>query len=502
LTDLRDDKPLWGLGEVLRLSWPASLSMLNNTIMQFVDGLMVSRVGAPSLAAQLVGGIMAFVPTSFALGMMTVVNTYVSQNYGAGRRERCGQYAWAGLAVAAAYALLVAPLCVAFASPLMGLIAQAVGAARHAAGLPAEAGQHAARVAALQTLYFRYMILGMPLFLFGRVVEQFFFGIHRTGVVLAASFTANLANAGINYVLIFGKLGLPAMGLEGAAIGTIAGSALLLAILLGVFLRGDMHRRFATRRPRDATAAQCRGIVTIGWPAGVQFANDVLSWGVFTSVLVGMFGTAHLAANTAAVRYISISFMPAVGIGIATTALVGRYIGRGRPDLARRRAHAAVIAAMAYMGLCGLAFVLFRREMMELFVTTTPLAGEAARISPERIVSIGEGLLVCAAVFQLFDALGIVFVGALRGAGDTRWPMIATFVLSWLFIVGGGFAATVYVPELTSLGPWIAASAFIIVLGVLMARRFNSGAWQRIDLLGRDAAAALSPERPEAADPD
>jgi len=484
MTDLRDDKPLWGLGEVLRISLPASLSMLNSTLMQFVDGLMVSRVGAPSLAAQFVGGIMAFVPTSFALGMLTVVNTYVSQNLGAGRRRRCGQYTWAGMAVAAVYALLLAPVLAGLAGPIMGLIGRAVGVVREATGVAAGSTDTAARVIDLQAMYFRWMVLGMPLFLIGRALEQFFFGIHRPSIVLLSSLAANLVNAGLNYVLIFGKLGLPALGLEGAAIGTISSSGLLMLILLAVFLRRRMHEQFATRRPRDATFAECRDIARIGWPAGIQFSNDVLSWGVFTSVLVGMFGTAHLAANTAAMRYVSISFMPAVGVGIATTALVGRYIGEGRPHLARRRAHAAVLAAMTYMGLCALAFVVLRYEMMELFVTSAPQTGEAAAIPPQRIVSVGVRILVCAAVFQLFDALGIVFVGALRGAGDTHWPMLMTIALSWSVTVGGGLAVVYLVPGLESLGPWLAASAYVIVLGLLLAWRFESGAWRRIDLLG------------------
>lgn len=498
MTDLRDDKPMWGLGEVLKQAWPASLSMLNHTLMQFVDGLMVSWHSPTALAAQFVGGILVFLPTSFALGMLAVVNTYVSQNLGAGRPHRCGQYAWAGMAVAVAYSLLLAPVLIALAGPLFGQIDRLAAAVRDATGISLTPEQRAPQLVAMQTMYFRYLMAGMGVFLVSRVLNGFFFGIHKAWIVLCASLAVNLANVGINYVLIFGKLGFPAMGLEGAAIGTVASVGLLVLLLGAVFLCRRMHRRFATRRWRDAKLSECRDLLRVGWPAGVQFANDTANWGVFTAVLVGVFGPAHLTANTVAVRYISLSFMPAVGISIATTALVGRYIGLGRPDLARRRTHAAVWVAMIYMGLCAAAFVVFRYPMVRIF------AGGAApgttAIPPERIVAIGVNLLLLAAAFQVFDALGIVFVGALRGAGDTLWPMVVTIMLSWLVIGGGGAAAVLLAPELTSLGPWLAASGYVVVLGLLMAWRFESGAWRRIDLLGRGRPAVPGAEPADAED--
>jgi MATE family multidrug resistance protein len=103
----------------------------------------------------------------------------------------------------------------------------------------------------------------------------------------------------------------------------------------------------------------------------------------------------------------------------------------------------------------------------------------------DRIVRIGGNVMICAAAFQLFDALGIVYIGALRGAGDTRWPMAVSIACSWAVFVGGGIAVVNLLPQLTSLGPWLAASGYIILLGALLAWRFESGAWRRIDLLGR-----------------
>lgn len=456
-----------GFLEVLRVSWPASLTMLNTTVIKFVDGLMVSRVGPGPFSAQFLAGMSAFIPEALVIGILTVVNTYVAQNFGARRYRRTGQYAWAGMMVAQAAALLILPLAL-----LGGWMFGALGHEEHL----------------LEAMYFRYMIVSVLVTLPTRVLEQFFFGIGRPGVVLAASVVANGLNVAINYVLIFGKLGLPAMGLQGAAIGSLTAWTLQFVMLLAVFLSRAVARKYGTRLVRAVRRRHCLEVLGLGWPAGVQLCNDMLSWSICVAVLAGMFGQAHRAATTAVMRYLGLAFMPAVGIGIATTALVGRYIGAGRPDLAKRRTHQALLAGLGWMGLCGLAFWIFRYPMVAFFVRVVPSSDltseQAARLAGE-ILRVGGQIMLCAAVFQLFDAVGIVYIGALRGSGDTRWPMFVTLALSWTVILGGGLAMVLFVPQLTSVGPWIAASAYVIIMGLVMTWRFESGAWRKIDLLGR-----------------
>ncbi len=469
-----NNKSLGGLGEVLRISGPASMSMLNRTVTQFVDGAMVARLGPATITAQTIGGLVAFVPESFSIGLLGVVNTFVSQNLGAGRQRSCGQYAWAGLAMAMVLAAVFMPLA-AVARPLFAAIG------------------HAADIQDLEVLYFRYMILAVPLTMSIRVLEAFFYGTHRPGIVFTLSLIANLCNVAGNYVLIFGKFGFPAMGLRGAAIASIASWVLHLTILLSIFLSGRIHRGFSTRMVRSMRLQQCADILRIGWPAGVCILVDLLSWAVLTTVLVGHFGTEHMTAASAAVRYISLSFMPAIGVGIATTALVGRYIGQGRPELARRRAHTALLTAMVYMGLCGIAFLVFREPMIRLFVHVSQEQIASKGLDPEEIVRIGGRIMVCAAVFQVFDAMGIVFLGALRGAGDTRWPMVIMLLLNAVVLIGGGIAMIVFLPQLESVGPYLAATAYLIALGVVLAWRFESGAWRKFDLLGKRSAGQADP---------
>jgi len=483
---------MWGVGEVLGMALPVAAGMIGTTVMQFVDGLMVARLAGPeALGAQFVSAILSFLPASLVMGVLSVVNTFVSQNLGAGRNRRCGQYGWHGLYLAVLLGGLVIPVGAVGPRLFAGL-------GRLIAGWGGKAAS--ANELALQTMYFRYMIAGMPIMLAGRAMGQFFFGIHRPWVVMAVILLTVGINAGANYVLITGAGVMPPLGLQGAAIGTLIAWSVALVLMLGFFLRRRNDRQFQTRSTWRLRAGLCRDILRVGWPAGVHFGLDVAAWSVFNSVLVAYFGPAHKAASAAATRYMHVSFMPAVGIGIACTALVGRYIGLGRPDLARRRAHAAVSVAMAYMGLCGLCFFLFRHPLIAMFTQLQPAAGEAAQAAEmnAKILSIGTTVLICAAVFQCFDAVGIVFVGALRGAGDTFWPMVITFVLAWTMVIGGGAAMIRWMPELGSIGPWIAASVYVIVLGVVMAWRFESGAWRRIDLLGPRPPAGITEPAPVA----
>ena len=452
---VHSNKPGGGFVEVLRMAWPASVAMLGTTVIKFVDGLMVSKVGAAPFSAQFLAGMSAFVPEAMILGLLTVVNTYVSQNVGAGRFKRAGQYAWAGMVVAFGAAVLISTLWF-FSDTIFSSIGHDEWE--------------------LETMYFKYMIVAVLVTLPTRVLEQFFFGVHRPRIVLFASVIANALNIGINYVLIFGMYGAPKLGLQGAAIGSVIAWVVQFLILLSIFLSPGLHRKFATRLVQATRWQHCKDILRVGWPAGVQLCNDMLSWSVGVAVLAGSFGVAHRAATTIAMRYIGLAFMPAVGIGIATTALVGRYIGHQQPDIARKRAHQGVITAMVWMGMCGALFWAFRYPLARFFATSD---------QADEIVRIGAQIMICAAIFQLSDAVGIVYIGALRGSGDTRWPMFVTLALSWSIIVGGGFAAVTLLPQLESLGPWIAASVYVIVMGATVAWRFESGAWRKIDLLRR-----------------
>ncbi|MHC4980161.1 MAG: MATE family efflux transporter [Planctomycetota bacterium] len=277
------------LREVWSIAWPSVLSMTSYTVMQFVDKLMVAQVGPLQVAAQGNGGIWAFTPLAFALGVLTVVNTYVSQNLGAGKPENGSKYAWASFWLAiSAWVLLLVPWAI-----VLPWVFVTVG--------------HGPRLVELETGYGRILLLGGVLVMASRGINNYFFGMHRPRIVTVSSIVGNLVNGLANYVLIFGSDGLPAwglpgvpgvtpMGLHGAALGTVIGTAVELAIPALVFLGPKFNAAYGTRQAWRPRLGPIRDLLRIGWPAAVQFGNEIVAWSIFMSVLVGLFGENHMTA--------------------------------------------------------------------------------------------------------------------------------------------------------------------------------------------------------------
>ncbi|MHC4067182.1 MAG: MATE family efflux transporter, partial [Planctomycetota bacterium] len=275
--------------------------------------------------------------------------------------------------------------------------------------------------------------------------------------------------------LIFGKLGLPAMGIAGAAAGTVVATSYRCLRLTVTMCLPAFHRRFAARDTWRIDRVKALNVLRLGAPQGGQWFSDVVVWMLFVNVLVGrMFGTDHLIATAVAWQYLRISFLPAIGVGMAVTSLVGRAIGQGDPQRAIRQTRVTLMIVGVYMGGLACAFLIWRRELIALF-----------NDAPE-IVAIGAGVMVCAAVFQLFDAMGIIYTSALRGAGDTLWPSAMFVVSHWVILIGGGYVMAVFAPGLASLGPWIAATTLLILCGLLLWWRWHGRTWMKIDIFGRD----------------
>ena len=484
------------LVEMLLIAGPVVATMTSYTLMQFIDGLMVSRIGPNPVyvAAQGNGGVAAWVPTATLMGLLSVVNTYVSQNLGAKHAERGSAYAWAGLWIClVSWLVLMLP----YAAVLPWLLRTLT--------------DHGPELLAMESEYARILLAGSFFTVAARCIAQYFYGMHRPVTVLGAVLAGNAVNLIANCFLIYGpdaprlegavgtvltpwfeftsstcrSLGIPAMGVAGAAIATVIGTVAEFAIPMARFLGRKFNGLYGTRRSWRPSPGHMRDLFRLGWPGALMLGNEIICWAYLMAVLIGHFGEVHNTAGGISLRYMHLAFMPAVGLSIAVTAQVGKCMGMKRPDLAVRRAWLGVSLTMAYMGICALGFVLFRHEAIALFVDPSTTAEHRAEL-----VRIGSEVMIAAAIFQLFDALGITIIGALRGAGDTVWPGVITLVLAWTCIVLGGRAMIWLFPELGSLGPWIAASAYIVLLGSSMCVRFVMGRWKRIDLLQHAAGAA------------
>jgi len=456
--DIKDHLDETSLNYMLKLAAPVIVTTISFTIMQFVDRFMVSRLGTDALAAILPAQFVSFVPVSFAMGAITILNTFVSQSLGRGAKADCSNYFWQVIYISLAYFVIV----LAIMWPAAPWIFRTMG--------------QPAAVAKLEVVYFRIMLYAHLLVMISHAGSGFFMGIHRPIVTMYASLCGQLVNVTANYVLIFGKLGFPEMGIAGAGWGTVIGLSVTTIIGLVVFLSNNINATFKSRHTLNIDFDKMYDLLKIGLPAGFGLMVNVAIWGVILAGLVGKVdGKEALAASSVALSYASFSTMPIVGISTALTAAVGKTIGQGKKNLVAKQTSICMRVALIYMGLVGLCFFLFRDALMTFWS------------SDAKVKEIGVNILICAAIYQVFHAARIIYSGPLQGAGDTMWLAIISAVASVVVLGLGGVLIVIFLPSLGALGPWIAATLSVIVAGLANRWRFKSNKWMKIDLFKRHA---------------
>lgn len=444
------------LRELLTLAAPTVLQMASYTLMQFADTYMLavfseqtgSRAAEPNAAAN--AGLLTFALMSLGWGTIQIVNALVSQGFGRGERQVCGRYLWQGIWFAVLYGLAILPVL-----PF--------------ARVPFSWFGHEAVLVELQGAYLQITVSWCVFRLIGAAFSQFLLAINRPNLVLVAAVVGVGVNVLFNWLLIFGNAGFPRLGLAGAAWGTNLAVLVETGLLMAFAFSGRIRRTFNSLDWRWRRA-EMRQVVTLGMPSGLQVVADVLAWSLFGVWVMAHLGSNAMAANNFMMRYMVLSFMPAFGISVAVTALVGRYIGMGRHDLAEKRAHLGFVICAVYMLSCGVFFFVARHDLMRVFTT-----------DPE-IARLGALLLIFAAFYQFFDAVYIVYVSALRGAGDTFVPALLTAGLCWGITLGGGLLVVTLRPDWGVAGPWTAATIYGVILGVVMYARFARGRWKSIRL--------------------
>ncbi len=447
------------LRQLMTIAWPNVASTAAETVLSFVDYAIVSALGAAAQAAVSSGAMIYFSVFAMLLGTMVCVTTVVSQSFGAGRLRDCAAYGWQGIwlsLVFGAVGVLLWPVIPAFFA-LVG---------------------HEPAVQAMETDFARIRLCGLAFAGMAVALGHFFNGIHRPRINTYTVVGCVLLNIVLTYGLVLGKWGLPAMGVAGAALGSVIANAARVAWLMAAMLWGRSTAQFEAIRAWPLDFDKMRRLVRVGLPSGLSFVLDITAWTMLLVVIIGRFGTDSLAATATCWRFTELSFMPAVGIGFAVATLVGRSIGEGQLSLARRWAAMGTVINMIYMGLMAVIFVVFGRPLMELFNS-----------EPE-VVRLGARFLVFAAIFQLFDAVAITYMNALRGAGDTRWPAVMSAVLSWGFMVTAAAVVAHIRPEWGASGPWACSTGAVIIMGILLAGRWRHGAWEKMDVIWRRGAEA------------
>ena len=429
------------------LAAPLALTQLAQMAMSFVDVIMIGRLGTASMAAGVVGSSLFFTLMLICLGVVMAVNPLVAHADGAGDDAEVGRSARQGLWLATA---LGVPLVVAlgFIEPVLLAVGQEPETAALAAG------------------YVGAIRWGLVPNLWLTALRGFTEGLSRPRPVLIITLIGIVVNVFGNWVLMYGKLGFPALGL----IGTGWSSAIVMAVmftLMAGYVRFipslRQYRVFAGLRKPDAE--HFRALFRLGWPIGVQFGLEA---GLFMAgtLLVGLFGATALAAHQVALNASSVTFMVPLGIGMAATVRVGQALGRGDAPGAARAGWTAIALGASFMS--GAALLFWLRPEWVVWVYT----GQGTEtVSPETI-RMAAALLGIAAVFQVVDGTQASAAGALRGLKDTRLPMLIGAVSYW--VVGMGTAVVLaFVLEMGALGVWWGLTAGLATAAVLLTLRFR-----------------------------
>lgn len=446
-----------GYREVLDVAVPLILSTAALTINLFVDRMFLAWYGPTEVAAATPGGITYFTICSLFLGISQYVNTIVAQYHGAGDRAACSRAVWQGVI----FSVCAAPLILAMIPLGLAVIAWS---------------GHEPAVAALERDYFVILMFGGGLLPLNAALSSFFSGRGRTRVVMWGNVAGNSVNLVLAYLLIFGKLGFPEMGIRGAGLATAVSGIVPGAIWAVLFTSARNREQYETVKAFGWDRKVFVMLLRFGVPSGVQFSLDVGAFTLFV-LLIGRLGAINLAISNIVLSIEMLSFLPMVGMSIATATLVGKYVGRGRPSLAERSVYSALKLGLGYMVFMAVLFVAIPERFLELF-----RAEGNAGAQFDVIVDRGTVILRLVAVYTLFDTLFIVFSGALRGAGDTRFAMWTQILCAWVL-----FVPPVYVIlELLGRGleeAWCWAVVYVIVLGMVFWLRFRSGSWRRIDMI-------------------
>jgi len=431
--------------ELGALAYPVVLTQLSQTLMMAIDSAMVGRLGATELASTGFGGIWIWTVSCLFMGTATGVQTFVSQDHGAGREARCGRWVWqAAFAVMPAYLLVVLLFGVAL-GPLLAVL-----------------GPSAAMQAATPE-YVLARLPGMPAMVGCMLLASFFRGLGDTRTPLYVTLGATALNAGLDWLLIFGHLGFPALGVRGAGIATSVAEWAYLVVILALFLGSRSSLRWHTGPARPARD-EIRRYLRTSAPIGGQWVLDMGAFAVF-STLVARMGDAQMAANQALINLLMFSFMLVFGISIACSTLVGRYKGAGDLVAAERSYWNALRLGIGLAGAMSVLFLALPEPLFRIFT------------DDEAVLSLSGSLMGLAAAFLVVDAVAVVVGGALRGAGDTRWPFLVQTLLAWGLRVPLAWLLGVTLGW-GVVGAWSGELIFIWVLGVAFALRFRGGAWK------------------------
>jgi len=425
---------------MVQLALPVVLAELGWMLQSVVDVVMVGRLGPVAIAAVALGNALYYAPSLFGLGLLLGLDTVIARSYGEGNFDACHRWLAQGvyLALAAAPVVMLALLGLSLGTGHFGvkpeLISPSIG-------------------------YLRMLLWGtLPLLLYA-AVRRYLQAVGQVTVITWTFVVANLSNWGLNYILINGKLGMPAMGVRGSALSTVLSRLLMAAMLFGFAWRHERSRGHPLFAHWAAPHfAEIRYLLRLGTPVAAQLLLEVGAFAVAT-VLAGRISADALAAHQIALNYAAVAYMVPLGISSAAAVSVGHALGANNPILARRSAWLALALGVGFMLCSATTFVALPGTLTALY-TRDPV-----------VVAVTRPLLALAALFAIFDAVQIILTGALRGMSLTRMPMLANLFGYWVvgLPLGVLLAFHLHAGPLTGVvGIWTGLTVALILIAAIL----------------------------------
>jgi MATE family multidrug resistance protein len=453
---------------IARIATPVLLGQLSYTAMGVVDTVMVGQLGVTALAGVGIGNILVWWLLSLFWGMLAGVNTLVAQAVGAEDRPGAGVALWQGL-----YLGLLCTSCILALWPAVPLLFELAGTSPE--------------VQAIAVEYMQIRLLGGFGLMVLMVADNFYRGLGRTDIPMWCGFVKLFINCGLNYVFIFGKLGAPALGTAGAALGTIIANTVVGGLMLAImFVRSDFRRDYGLLEGWRLDPRVFRSLVRLSLPIGIQTFMEMGGISVFMAI-VGRLGDAQLAATNAVIQAWSVAFMMGFSLSVCATTLVGQCIGAGEPLEARVVTRRVLRVGSVMMAALGVVYMSVPERLMAVFV------------EGERVVELlpyARPLFTIVTVCLLLDLTYMVLWGALRGAGDTVYSMVVNIGSAWLLFVPATLLAA---PRWGLIGAWSCLILHLGVMALLMEVRFRGQAWVRAPAVEREPVLAAAEVDVEAA---
>ncbi len=433
-----------------QLATPVMLGMLGHTFVGLIDNVMVGQLGSAELAAVSLGNSFIFVAMSIGIGFSMAITPLVAEADSELDFEKGKSSFKHGLFLCTVLSILLF-LSLLLAKPLMYVMDQ-----------PEE-------VVKLAIPYLDLVGLSLiPLIVF-QAFKQFSDGLSLVKYPMYATIVANILNVFFNYVLIFGKLGFPEMGIVGAALGTLISRFAMLIFLWWLLKLRQKSKAYVTHiKIFELSKSMLQKVFNQGFPSSMQMFFEVL---IFTAAiwLSGTLGKNPQAANQIALNLSSMTFMVAMGLSVTAMIRIGNQKGLQNFKELRRIAHSIFFMGIIFAVIFALMFLAFHNVFPKIYVN---MDDPANAIDNAEVISIASTLLIAAAVFQISDSLQVLALGALRGLQDVKIPTIITFISYWAI----GFPISYFCGKeavLGSLGIWLGLLAGLTSAAILLYIRFD-----------------------------